>query len=300
MNEAAASPLVRETSHPGSALVEAQSNGCGLWLILDPDCHPDALRQLYAAEPDSEKTLLFLDSPLEYLHQLSPRFAETGQNPPILDWLEHNTLPGWGMVLASNAPAIDVLAHLRSLLLVKSGAKEVVFRVWDGRIVHRICAALPEETPLLLGPIRRIVTRTEDGAWACIDREKNPFSGPLEPVPARPCPWYAFTQRHAEVFRDKRLKTIARNLTEALMQGEEGQGVPMPLNELLLSFVSRHAVRAESLGLQSQESIALFVRCCLLLGEGFPADCRQVLKIFGRRPVDEDAAIAAMLPLARR
>jgi hypothetical protein len=299
MNETAASPLVREISHPGPALTEAQSNGCGVWLILDPDCHPDALGQLYATEPDSEKTLLFLDSPLEYLHQLSPRVADTGQNLPFLGWLERHDPPGWGMVVASDAPAGDVLAHLRSLLLVKASAKEVIFRVWDGRIVHRLCTALPEETPLLLGPIRRIVTLTEEGTWACIDRNADAFARPLEPVPVRPCPWYAFTERLAEVFRDKRLKTIARNVTDALMQAEEGQGIPMPRNEPLLSFVSRHAARAESLGLLNQVSIALFVRCCLFLGEGFPEGVRQVLAILERKPVDEDAAIAAMLPLAR-
>jgi len=62
---------VGEVSDSKAALEEIRNKGWSAWLVLDSCCHPDALAQLYALEPDAEKTLLFLDSRLEHMHELS-------------------------------------------------------------------------------------------------------------------------------------------------------------------------------------------------------------------------------------
>lgn len=75
MHEPIKTEAVREVSDPKAVLEEVRDNGWGAWLVLDPGCHPDALAKLYALEPDAEKTLLFFDSSLEHMHELSPRGA---------------------------------------------------------------------------------------------------------------------------------------------------------------------------------------------------------------------------------
>ncbi|HCU69881.1 MAG TPA: hypothetical protein DGF30_11845 [Desulfomicrobium sp.] len=283
---------------PGPALDDAQSRGWGAWLVLDPGCHPQAIQQLYSTDPDSEKNLLFLDSPLEHMHELSPRFAAVRSGTAMLTWLESHDPPGWGMILASDAPAGEVLAHLRSLLLVKAGGEDVIFRIWDGRILSRICEAMPEEVPLLLGPVRRVLTRTEEESWVLIDRQDPPHA-PFGTSTARQCPWYLFSSRHDEIFRDGRARTVARNIVFTLYGDEPETGpAALPDGESLLAFAVRHVDRGLALGLNGERSLELFVRCCLLHGESFPdVDTMPGLRPFAARTMDEDAAVAAMLTI---
>ena len=184
MHESSVNDTVREVPDPGVVLEECRSKNWNMWLVLDPGCHPQALAKLYATEPDAEKTLLFFDSPLEHMHELSPRIAAVLPESPMLDWLERHNPPGWGMVVASDAQAGDVLAHLRSLLLVKTKGEDVIFRIWDGRILSRICKAMDEEIPALLGPARLVLTRMSEGAWMRIDHESHKADAPRIVHPA--------------------------------------------------------------------------------------------------------------------
>lgn len=95
----------RKIWDPKDVLEEVLSKGWSAWLVLDPGCHPDALAQLYALEPDRQKTLLFFDSCLEHMHELSPRFAPVTPDSPVLDWLEEHDPKGWGMVVVT-CPAL--------------------------------------------------------------------------------------------------------------------------------------------------------------------------------------------------
>lgn len=115
------------------------------------------------------------------MHELSPRILPVTLGSLILDWLEEHDPRGWGMVVASDAPIEDVLAHLRSLLLVKTEGKNLIFRIWDGRILARICAAMSEETPLLLGPARLVLTRTSEGAGPASTMPRKPGRSPACP-----------------------------------------------------------------------------------------------------------------------
>ncbi len=293
MHEPIKTDAVRDVSDPKAVLEEVRNNGWSAWLVLDPGCHADALAKLYALEPDAEKTLLFFDSRLEHMHELSPRFALITPDSPILDWLEEHDPKGWGMVVASGATSDEVLAHLRSLLVVKTEGENLIFRIWDGRILARICAALPEETPLLLGPARLVLTRTMTGAWARIDHAPE---DPDAPRPVLPCPWYMFGARHDEIFRDNRVPVMARNIVFSLC-GPTPDTPPLmpPGDEPLLAFAIRHVGRGLAFGLSSENALELFIRCCLLHGESFPdADAFPVLRPFTAKYVNEDAAVAAM------
>jgi hypothetical protein len=288
--------VVREVSDPQAVLEEVRNNGWNAWLVLDPGCHPDALAKLYALEPNAEKTLLFFDSCLEHMHELSPRFAPVTPDSLILDWLEEHDPRGWGMVVASDATSEEILAHLRSLLVVKTEGDNLIFRVWDGRILARICAAMPEETPLLLGPARLVLTRTSAGAWVRIDHTPE---DPDTPRPVHPCPWYMFGACHAEVFREGRAQVLARNIVFELYGDNPQTHLPLPPeDESLLDFAIRHVVRGLALGLGSQEALDLFVRCSLFHGESFP-DVRAmpVLKPFASQIMNEAGAVAAMRKL---
>lgn len=298
MHDMPADSAVMEVPSPGPALEEARSRGWSVWLLLDAGCHPQALQQLYASEPDTEKNLLFLDSPLEHMHELSPRFADVKPGAAMLAWLECHDPPGWGMILASDAPAGDVLTHLRSLVLAKTSGEDVIFRIWDGRILNRICYSMPEEVPALLGPVRRVLTRTEKRTWVRIDRQ-DPPGEPRGPSIVRRCPWYMFSSRHDEIFREGRAPIVARNIVFNLYGGDPETGPPaLPGDESLLSFAVRHVNRGLALGLNGEHSLELFVRCCLLHGESFPdAEAMPGLRPLTARTMDEDAAVAAMLTI---
>ncbi|SFK55931.1 protein of unknown function [Desulfomicrobium apsheronum] len=293
MHELRMNEVVRQVFDPKAVLEEIRNKGWSAWLVLDPGCHPDALARLYALEPDTKKTLLFLDSRLEHMHELSPRILPVTPGSLILDWLEEHDPRGWGMVVASDAPIEDVLAHLRSLLLVKTEGKNLIFRIWDGRILERICAAMPEEAPLLLGPARLVLTRTSAEGWARIDHAPE---NPDAPRPVHPCPWYIFGARHAEVFRVGRAQILARNIVFSLCGPTPDASLPLPPgDEPLLAFTVRHVQRGLALGLSSEQALELFIRCCLLHGESFPdTESIPALKPFTARIVNEDAAVAAM------
>lgn len=291
----------RHVENPAPFLEEAVSSGCSIYLVLDPACDPQAVPHLYATEPRTELTLLFFNSSLQSLHEASPRVAVVSPDASIVRWIEERDPSGWGLLLATPAPIEDVLAHFRSLLLATTDDQEVIFRIWDGRILSRICAAMPKEMPLLLGPVRRVLTRTEDGKWACIDQseETDFLSRPYAPQPVHSCPWYRFTDEHVQIFRDKRTQVVVLNITETLRVETPGQGLPVPNNESLPSFVSRHVDRALQLGMWRFETLELFVRCCLLHGETFPQNAQtSISNVFARQPFDEDAAIASMLLLS--
>lgn len=287
---------VRRVDGPEGVLEEIRSNGWSAWLVLDPGCHPDALAHLYALEPDRQKALLFVDSPLERMHELSPRVAPVTSDSAILDWLEEHDPKGWGMVVASDATSEDVLAHLRSLLLVRTEGENRIFRVWDGRILARICAAMPEETRLLLGPVRLVLTRTVEGGWGRIDRPERPGESAVTNGTIHPCPWYHFSPRHAEVFREGRALVMARNVVFSLCGPTPDAPPPLPPeNEPFPAFALRHVRRGLSLGLSTQGALELFVRCCLLHGESFPdIEAFPALRPLAAMRVDEDAAVAAM------
>jgi len=296
MRETQMNSMICEVSGPQVVLEEIRNKGWSAWLVLDPGCHPDALAQFYAREPDGEKTLLFFDSRLEHMHELSPRFAPVTSGSLFLDWLDEHDPPGWGMVVASDATSEEILAHLRSLLLVKAEGENLIFRVWDGRILERICAAMPGETPLLLGPARLVLTRARVGGWARIDRpEQSVERGGASGI-VHPCPWYLFSARHAEIFREGRAQVVARNIVLSLCGPSPDAPAPLPPgNESLLAFTVRHVHRGLALGLSNQDSLELFVRCCLLHGESFPdSEAFPALRPFTAGNVNEDAAVAAM------
>lgn len=293
MHESPTDDAVREVPGPKAVLEECRSNKWNMWLVLDPGCHPQALAKLYATEPDAEKTLLFFDSPLEHMHELSPRVAAVMPDSPMVGWLERHNPPGWGMLLASDAQAEEVLAHLRSLLLVKTDGKDVIFRIWDGRIVSRICDAMPEEIPALLGPARLVMTSMNSGAWMRIDHAPDEMNAPRI---VHPCPWYMFGERHAEVFRDGRAQVIAHNIVFSLYGLDPRTSLPQPpCGESLLEFAVRHVERGLALGLCSGQALDLFVRCCLLYGDTFPSrEGQPSLRVFTPQVVNEEAAMAAM------
>jgi hypothetical protein len=294
MLESLTNKAVREVFDPKAVLEEVRNNGWNAWLVLDPGCHPNALAQLYALQPDAEKTLLFFDSRLEHMHELSPRFAPVAPGSLILDWLEEHDPRGWGMVVASDASSEEILAHLRSLLVVKTEGENLIFRVWDGSILARICAAMPEETPLLLGPARLVLTRTSTGGWARIDRPEQSGEGASGMV--HPCPWYLFSARHAKIFTEGRGQVVARNIVFSLCGSTPDAPAPLPPgNESLLAFTVRHVHRGLAIGLSSEQSLELFIRCCLLHGESFPdTEAFPALRPFAARNVNEDEAMAAM------
>ncbi|HCU69869.1 MAG TPA: hypothetical protein DGF30_11785 [Desulfomicrobium sp.] len=296
MHEAVNTIAGRKICDPKDVLEEVLSKGWSAWLVLDPGCHPDALAQLYALEPDRQKTLLFFDSCLEHMHELSPRFAPVTPDSPVLDWLEEHDPKGWGMVVASDATSEDILAHLRSLLMVRTEGENLIFRVWDGRILARICAAMPEETQLLLGPLRLVLTRTVEEGWVRIDRPDRPAEPAETSGIVHSCPWYHFSTRHAEIFSEGRALVMARNVVFSLCGSTLDALPPMPPeNEPFPAFVVRHVRRGLALGLSTQGALELFVRCCLLHGESFPdTEVFPALRIFAVGNVNEDAAVSAM------
>ncbi len=218
----------RRVENSSPYLLEAQDKGCGLWLMLDPLCHPQALAQLWTDEPDAEKTILFSKTPLAATLEASPRLVPITPDSPILRWIGDTAPLAWGMLLASDAPFHEVLAHLRSLLLVKSDGGDVVFRFWDGNVLTRICRPLPKETPVILGPVRRVLTLNDEKEWVCGDRDTDFMAAPPQPRPVLPSPWYCFTLSHERLFHDKRPEIVASNVTEALLRPKMEHGLVLP------------------------------------------------------------------------
>jgi hypothetical protein len=286
----------RQIENSGPYLQEARDRGCMSWLMLDPLCHEQALAQLFTDEPDAEKTILFQDTPLTASREVSPWLIPITRESPILHWIDGNAPLAWGMIFASDAPFPEILAHLRSLLLVKSDGENLVFRFWDGRILSRICRSLPKEIPVILGPVRRVLTQNDKKDWVCIDRDEDTFmKARHQPKPALPCPWYRFTETHERLFHDHRPAIVTSNISEALLRRKMEHGLELPRNERLADFVTRHVARGLALGLWRMEALELFVRCCLRYGESFPdMQAMPTLTPFIRHPIDESSAIAAM------
>ncbi|WP_028578286.1 DUF4123 domain-containing protein [Desulfomicrobium escambiense] len=287
---------LRRVENPGALLQETRDKGCAFWLILDPLCHQEALAQLYDNEPDTEKTILFLKTTLAESSEVSPWLAALSLNSPMERWINESKASGWGFYFTSDAPFSEILAHLRSLVFIKRGEKRVIFRFWDGRILTRICQGIPEDIPMLLGPIRRILTQDEGDGWICIDRDGDAYMEEAHrPGTVLPSPWYAFTDRHDRLFHGKRPGIVARNIVESLFNEKMEHGLALPPNEALSAFVARHVNRGLALGLWGLEALELFVRCCLRHGECFPdAQAMPVLSPLARTPLDEDAAVAVM------
>ena len=287
---------LRRVENPDALLREARGKGCAIWLMLDPRCHNEALARLYEREPDAEKTILFRDTALEGSSDASPWLAPLSRESPMKHWISEAKPSGWGFYLASDAPFDEILAHLRSLVLVKRAGQNHIFRFWDGRILTRICRAMPEDIPRLLGPIRRILTLDDEDRWVCIDRDGDAFMAQAhQPRPALPCPWYAFTDRHDRLFHDKRPGILANNIIESLFNEKMERGLTLPPNEALSSFVARHVNRGLAMGLWGMEALELFVRCCLRHGEDFPdTQAMPALAPLARNPIDEEAAVAVM------
>jgi len=278
----------------GPCLQEAVDKGCVLRLVLDPFCHKQALARLYEYEQGKDIKELFRKTSLEELHAASPRITDIRPESRMLRWLCEADPAGWGMILAADAPLDEILAHLRSLLLVKSDGGNVIFRFWDGSVLSRICTTLPEEIPALLGPVRRVLARTHSQEWACIDRDGDAFmKTPHQPRQPLPCPWYRVTERHEHAFHDQRPAILAHNIIESLLYEQTGSALPLPPTERLQPFVARHVGRGMELGLWKPEALELFVRCCLLRGESFP-EVQPIPAPFSRSPVNEDMAIQTM------
>lgn len=151
-NEAVSCPTHRIIGEPGPSLQHAVISGCGLWLVLDPRSHEQALARLYEYEPDADIAELFHTTQLQNLHDISPRVAPIEPQSPMLRWLFDENPRNWGMVLASDATQDEILDHLRSLLLVKTDGESVILRIWDGSVLNSLCSALPEEIPFSLAP----------------------------------------------------------------------------------------------------------------------------------------------------
>jgi hypothetical protein len=293
-NEAVSCPTYRLIGDPWPSLQHAVISGCALWLVLDPQSHEQALARLYEYEPDANISELFHRTHLQDLHDISPRMAPVEPQSPMLHWLFDENPGNWGMVLASDAPRDEILDHLRSLLLVKTDGESVILRIWDGSVLNSLCGALPEEIPLLLGPVRRVVARTDRQEWACIDRDGDAFmQTPHQPRQSLPCPWYLLTQRHERAFQNQRPAVLTHNISESLLHRKSWPVLPLPPTERLRPFVARHVGRGMEMGLWDAEALDLFVRCCLTLGESFP-DVQPAPAPFSRSPIDEGAAILAM------
>jgi len=286
----------RRVKNPDALLREAQGRGCTIWLMLDPLCHKEALARLYELEPDAEKTILFRDTALKASSEISPWLTLLSRDSPMERWISDTNPSGWGLYLASDAPFEEILDHLRSLVSAKRGGENVIFRFWDGRPLSRICQGIPEDIPMLLGPVRRILTQDERDEWVCIDRDGDAFMAQKhQPRPVLPSPWYAFTDKHDRLFHDKRPKIVAGNIVESLFSEKMERGLALPQNEALSAFVARHVNRGLALGLWGLEALELFVRCCLRHGENFPDEqAMPGLAAFTRQPIDEEAAMAVM------
>ncbi|GAB6110446.1 DUF4123 domain-containing protein [Desulfomicrobium salsuginis] len=285
-------PAHRIVEDIGPCLREAVARGCALWIVLDPLCHEQALAQLYEHEQGADIEELFRKTPLFSAHAASPRVCSIAPESSMLRWLCEAAPPNWGMVLASDAPRDEILDHLRSLLLVRTDESDVIFRVWDGTVLSRMCMALPEEIPVLLGPVRRVAARTHTRSWACIDRDGQAFmEAPHRPACPLPRPWYRITKGHERAFDDQRPANLVHTVMETLLREQAGPVLPPTVR--LNTFTARHVERALALGLWRAEAVELFVRCCLLHGESFP-EAQSAPGPFSRRPVDEDMAILAM------
>jgi hypothetical protein len=283
----------RRVENPDELLREARGEGCAIGLMLDPRCHKEALARLYEEEPDEEKTILFHKTALQESSEVSPWLAPVSRDFPMGHWISDAKPSGWGFYFATDAPFDEILAHLRSMVIIKRGGENVIFRFWDGSVLTRICRAMPEDIPRLLGPVRRILTLDDEHEWVCIDRDGDAFMAQAHrPGPIPPTPWYAFTDRHERLFHDKRPRIVASNIVESLFNEKMEHGLALPRNEALSAFVARHVNRGLALGLWGMEALELFVRCCLRHGEDFPDT--QAMPALARNPIDEDAAVAVM------
>lgn len=267
-----------------------------LYLLLDPLFHDGAGAALYRLESALEHVPLFHASTLKNMMRVSPWVSALDFSTPMLQWLEETEKPGWGMFLLTPAPLDVLLAHMRSLLLANAYGEKKIFRVWDGRVMHALARHCPEDLAALLGPAHYALLQDDSLEWIGL---RNPAleagKTPESDYAPRACPWFAFEDKHAAAFQEKRLKVIGHNLAEDLYGRGGGLLYKVPPGERPSVYIARQLGRAQSFGLASVEALRLFAVCALLGGEDFYANAPDIFAETGGKPLeDESQALAHM------
>lgn len=159
---------------------------------------PQLREQWYARAGSQASVLLYLDTPLAHLTDVSPVLTEISADSPFLPWVaEHRPGLNWGVLFCSTANLNDTAAHLRkTLTVIDPEDDEILLRFYDPDVFPLFWQALsPSEQRLFSGPVTTWAARrtgSTDDWW-----QSEPLTGAAQTDWANlEAPWLTLTDRH--------------------------------------------------------------------------------------------------------
>ena len=133
------------TTQLKNAFATSRNNGCELYLIFD-GAKPNMQRRLYQLGGDPKWVPLFLNTPYEYMLDLSPGVVKLDADNRLLEWyLDEGAQIGAGAVVASAQPLEEIAAHFQSYLevVIPNQKRQVVlFRFYSPHILDEFVPSL--------------------------------------------------------------------------------------------------------------------------------------------------------------
>lgn len=222
-------------------------------LLLDGVSCPDLLRKLYEWDPSPDYDLLYLETELKTVADISPCLVPISTASEIFRQFSAQGLEQeWGYLIRFNSTREQVLAHLRNLLTVHpvSGVN-LYLKVADPAV---IAAMLQDESRRaeLMGPIAEIIT---------VDTfmmQSHRFTNPA-PTDVANTKSIILTAQEQELLSEADFRRACQRLMlhldsyfpDAFVQQRLGR---VPYWQLVVSI----AERAYELGFQSERDITMF------------------------------------------
>lgn len=244
------------------------------YLLLDQARIKNLSQRLLELAPNTPPQLLYQGTAYASLQHLGPALLTVTLDSPLADTFFQEWDTAGGIWLESDAPASEVLAHLRSLVHVQvPGDVTVLFRYYDPRIaVSWLTDLPPTERDRLMGPVRLIRLR-----GTVIEREHP--DQPIGQYAAQP--WLVLTAQTIDRFSLAKQQIFTQQLVEhCLKYFPEFLHELDPAQQLQWAIdCQEHAARH---GYCSADEVLRWARFYGELGPDFPdgpgnTDYRQIL-----------------------
>ncbi|CAM3543282.1 hypothetical protein VA7868_02052 [Vibrio aerogenes CECT 7868] len=131
---------------------------------------------------------IWLGTDYEGWEEVMPYIAQVQPDHPFIDWIDGETseAPDWGILVGSQAPFAQVLAHMRSLTQIWLPAGDhAFFRFYDPRFSLKVASLCDDEQrPVLMGPASCWMSHADrvDNPEPVLNQKEKPF--PWWEVPA--------------------------------------------------------------------------------------------------------------------
>ncbi|MBL4829890.1 MAG: DUF4123 domain-containing protein [Aliivibrio sp.] len=136
------------------------------YMIIDQARDNSSLQELYTTQESVEAEILYLDTPLASGKELSPWLVKVRPDDPLWQrWQQSNDIFSViSVVIHTEQPHEEVLAHLRHLLEFSSPGGPLWFRYYSLNTLLSLGQSLPDKRfSILSGPINK---------WLIINQQK--------------------------------------------------------------------------------------------------------------------------------